>query len=221
MIEISRALARRLRAVFQKSVPIGTSRGQRSPLSLHGSKDGLLVRSYHVEAAVGYHRPGPCPSDEIFLPGECLDDFEGRGNDVVTQETVGPDTVRANWNEGPVPQVRDYASPGKEKPPPVPDEARKLVPVERDLFKALREASHCVARDSCRFSLGKMQLRGRKGEVVATDGKQLLLQKGFTFPWDDDVLIPTLGIFGSKDLDQHDGFFLGRTDTHLCLRIGP
>ncbi len=138
VIEISRGLARRLRAVFHKSVPIGTSRAQRSPpLSLHSSKDGLLIRSFHVETVVEYHRPGPCPSDEIILPGASLDDFEGRGDDVVTLETVGPDIVRAHWNEGPVPQVRDYANPGKEKLPPIPDEARKLVPVERDLFKAV------------------------------------------------------------------------------------
>ena len=43
MIKISRALARRLRTVFRKSVPIGM-RGQHSPISLLGTKDGLVLK---------------------------------------------------------------------------------------------------------------------------------------------------------------------------------
>jgi hypothetical protein len=221
MIVIGRALARRLRAVFRKSVPTGTMRRQRSPLFLHASDGGLLVRSYHPEVIVEYHRPEPCPPEEILLPGEALDEFEGRGDNLVILEGVGSDAVRANWNDGGVPQVRDYRSPDKERLPAFPEKPLKLVPVEPGLLKALHQAACCSAQDGSRFSLSKLQLRGRKGEVIATDGKQMFLQKGFTFPWDEDVLIPALGVFGLKELMQEERLLLGKTDSHLCLRVGP
>ncbi len=221
MIEISRALARRLRLVFRKSVPIGTMRGQRSPLSLLAGKDGLLVRSHHPEVMVEFHQPGPSPLAEMGFPGEALDEFEGRGDVSVILEPIGAEAVRARWEDGGVPQVRDYRSPDKEKLPPFPKEPLTLVPIEPGLLKALDEATWFSAQDGSRFSLSKLQLRGRKGEVIATDGKQMLLQKGFTFPWDDDVLIPALGVFGIKELAQEGRLLLGKTDTHLCLRIGP
>ena len=37
------------------------------------------------------------------------------------------------------------------------------------------------------YPLGNLQLRGRAGEIIATDGHQLLLQGGFHFPWPEDV----------------------------------
>src|SRR5205085_1342969 len=99
VIQISRALARHVRAVLRKAVPPGTARGRRPPLSLHAGPDGLRVRSHHPDVAVEFHRPGPCPPDEVVLPGEALDEFEGRGDAPVTLEAVGPDSVRALWDD--------------------------------------------------------------------------------------------------------------------------
>ncbi len=220
MIEISRALARRLRLVFRKSLPPGTTRGQRSPLSLYAGQDGLLIRSHHPEVVVAYHRPGPCSREEMHLPGEVLDDCAGRGNDAITLDTLGTETVRAMWHDGGVPQLRDYHCPDKEKSPPLPEEPKKLVPVEPGLLRALAEAALCSAREGSRFSLSKIQLKS-KGEIVSTDGRQLLVQKGFSFPWEDDLLITALSVFGYKDLAADEQLFLGRTETHVCLRTGP
>src|SRR5262249_22265988 len=103
----------------------------------------------------------------------------------------------------------------------VPEEPETFLPVAADLLPALAEAVGSAARDGARFALTRLQLRGRQGEVVATDGRQLLIQKGFTFPWREDVLVAALDVFGLKELTQEEGVLLGKTDTHVCLRIGP
>jgi hypothetical protein len=65
---------------------------------------------------------------------------------------------------------------------------------------ALAEASRSTAKESVRYGLSRLRLRGSTGEVVATDGKQLLVQGNFQFPWQDAVLVPRLSVFGHRDM---------------------
>ena len=64
-----------------------------------------------------------------------------------------------------------------------------------------------------------MQLRGT-GEVVATDGKQLLIQGGFKFPWKDRVLIPRMGLFGAGVLPEDAPVKIGRSAKHIFIQAG-
>ena len=50
------------------------------------------------------------------------------------------------------------------------------------LLQALHEASEVTDADSHRFALGCLQL-SKDGNINATDGRQLLVQQGFNFPW--------------------------------------
>jgi hypothetical protein len=54
----------------------------------------------------------------------------------------------------------------------------------------------------------------------ATDTR-LLVQGGFTFPFKEDLLVPCCGVFGLPPLHQFDDVGIGRTDTHVAIRIGP
>lgn len=87
-------------------------------------------------------------------------------------------------------------------------------------WKALADGSACAATESLRYSIEKLQLRGKSGEIVATDGRQLLIQSGFRFPWKDDVLIPNTTLFASRDLAIDSAVRVGRTATHVTFKIG-
>lgn len=67
----------------------------------------------------------------------------------------------------------------------------------------------------------KIQLRGGTGDIVATDGKQLLIQSGFALPWKEDVLVPAMSVFACRELPQDGPVTLGKTDKHVCVRVGP
>ena len=66
-----------------------------------------------------------------------------------------------------------------------------------------------------------IQLQGGRGQVVATDARQLLVRSGYSFPWADDLLIKARPIFGCRALPRDQPVEVGRTDTHVFLRVGP
>ncbi|MEJ7636826.1 MAG: hypothetical protein WKF75_02255 [Singulisphaera sp.] len=64
-------------------------------------------------------------------------------------------------------------------------------------------------------------LRGSTGELVATDGRQLLTRGGFPFPWADDVLVRRSPVFAARGLPRDRPVSAGRTPTHVVLKTGP
>ena len=89
------------------------------------------------------------------------------------------------------------------------------------MLDALAEASCTATRSSPRYALDCLQLRGTTHKVVATDGLQLLVQSGFSLPWDGDLLIKGSPIFGPKGLPRDQPVLIGKTETHVVLRVGP
>src|SRR5207253_462226 len=89
------------------------------------------------------------------------------------------------------------------------------------LLAALGHAASTTAREGTRYALHRLQLRGCRGEVVATDSKQLLVQGGFAFPWTDDVLVAVAGVFAAPELPCDAPVAVGRTATHVWVMVGP
>jgi hypothetical protein len=85
----------------------------------------------------------------------------------------------------------------------------------------LDAAVRTTAPEGYRTALTRLLLRGKPGEIVATDGRQLLIQGGFRFGWPEDVLVPRLPVFGHRDLTFTDPARLGRTASHVGLSLGP
>jgi len=68
--------------------------------------------------------------------------------------------------------------------------------------------------------MSRLQLKG-SGEVIATDGCQVLIQGGFSFPWTETILVPAVTAFGCQELPQDVPVLLGRSRRHLGIRVGP
>jgi hypothetical protein len=77
LIEITRALARQLRAVLRKITPLYTGRGPRPAVALHASPDGLRLRAGYAQAVLEYRLAGPHPEATLAVPAEALDDCAG------------------------------------------------------------------------------------------------------------------------------------------------
>jgi len=219
MIEFPRSLARQLWAVLRRAVP--KPHGPHGPLvEFQTGPKGLYVRVAHPEVSVEFQQPGANPAESVKLPMVALADFEGKSPDVVTLERNNDGQVIARWQDAGMPQVNEYEAGDGDKAPAFPDSPDRLVRNPPGLLKALEEAGHCTASDSVRYALHRLQLRGRSGEVVATDGKQLLLQGGYHFPWEEDVLMPSVPVFGSRELGQEVHVEIGRTKQRVVVRIG-
>ena len=86
---------------------------------------------------------------------------------------------------------------------------------------ALHEAGRTAARDESRYALTRVQLQGKAGQILGTDGKQALIQGGWTFPFTDNILVPAIPMFGMKDVAAQADVRIGKTATHLVVTAGP
>ncbi len=57
--------------------------------------------------------------------------------------------------------------------------------------------------------------------MAATDGRHLIVQTGFDFPWDEDLLLPASPLFRGKDLAGENTVQIGRSGKWLTLQTGP
>ena len=105
--------------------------------------------------------------------------------------------------------------------PAFPDVPQSTLSNEPGFLKALADATQSAAKAAIRYAVNNLQLRGKSGDIVATDGLQLLVQSGFQFPWTEDVLIPASPVFGCREIPQDVTVAIGMTDTHVLLRAGP
>lgn len=215
MIELPRSVARTIRAVFRRLAPKGAT----PVVSFMAGIGGLFVRLHRTDILAEYHLEGDRPPEEITLPFAAFAAFEGR-NGTVTLESTGPGTVQARWSDAGVPQVVDYEATDMANLTPHPAPPESVVAMPDGFLAAMADASQCTSRDNPRYALTHLHLRGGRGTIVATDGRHLLTQAGFSFPWQDDVLVPATSLFGCKEL-QGQPVQLGHTETHVVLSIGP
>ena len=132
-----------------------------------------------------------------------------------------PDRTVVRWDDRGIPQSREYdlVTP-VDRLEPMPALPATWASNPGELLDALAEATEISIADSPRYSLECLQLQGHHGQVVATDGRQLLVRSGYRFPWPDDLLIKARPIFACRAIPRDQPVEIGRTETHIVIRAG-
>jgi hypothetical protein len=222
VIRLTSREARAVRGVFRRAALGIPPRGTIPPLVLR--TDGTKLRAQHRYAGLAVEHvqdaPGLAP-EAVALPLDTLGELEVREVTPVELEAVAPDRTVARWADSGIPQTREYEVILVDRLAPFPDLPAEWSDAPPGLLDTLAEASAIACHGSTRYALGCVQIRRRDGrhELVATDGCQLLVQGGFTLPWDGDVLVNRTPLFGSRVLREHS-LSVGRTETHVVLRAG-
>ena len=99
----------------------------------------------------------------------------------------------------------------------VPGEARTALDHGCRSAPALADATDTTDPESSRYALGCVCLRGESKSIAATDGRQLLVQRGCEFPWSGDRLIPASPVFRSRELAANGPVTIGATDQHVAI----
>lgn len=214
---ITRSLARQLRGVFRKAAPRSST--FKPAVSLTAGSDGLHVRLHGGAVLVEFHQLGSLLSEIISLPFETFADFEGR-NDSPVNLAKKESSVQARWDDGGLPQFKDYEGADPAKLPEFPTVPAEMTTADAGLFKALADAAHVAARDAIRYTVDHLLLKGSNGTLIATDGHQLLVQEHH-WPWSDDVLVPSSAVFSSKEFGDEQPVHVGKSNTHVTLKVGP
>ena len=224
MITITRRQARRLRAVFRRHAarhhPQGAQcrRSSSAPTRTTGCASGTTrppwPSSTPCRARTGRRGRSPCRSTPWPTS---------------RARTTRPSSWRPPRRAGPSSAGTTGASPRPASTPSPTSRACRRSPPRRprpescpaDLLDALAEAAATTDEGSTRYALDCLQLKGATGEVVATDGRQILIQGGFRFPWDGDLLVRRTPLFAVRELPRDRPVEVGRTDAHVVLRAGP
>ena len=217
MIEIPRPLLRQFRLAWKRSLPAHTGRTPVPWVVVETARDHLSLQIRHEETALRCQVTTQQTPAVLCLPALALQEAEGRTGNVTLGRSG--DNVVARWTEQSIPHVVEYDTADPAALPPFPELPRSSSTNPPALLKALDDAMHTVGLQSPRYATTHVQLRG-SGEVVATDGKQLLLQGGFQFPWKDSVLIPRVALFDSGVLPVSGPVKVGRSAKHAIVQAG-
>ena len=183
--------------------------------------DGLRIRTTELDVAVEYTPPRRATGEEFSLPLEFLDRCEAKRDDPITLELQPRNLVLVEWTDGGVPQQVHYDAKPATKAAPFPAMPEEFADVDPGLWSALARAKETVDQEASRYALACMQLRGTKGQIVTTDGRQVLFEGGFQFPWSEDLLIHAPTVLGWSELVNNIPIGIGRTENHVALRLGP
>jgi len=219
LITITRSLAHQVRAVCKRALN-GAGRAHAPVVSFHSGPAGLRIRTAGYDVAVQYHQQGDFAPEEITVPLDMLAQCEGRRHDEVTLERAD-NQVTVRWTDDGAPQLAqcDVLEAGNWPIGPVAGSTTTENPP--GLITAPADAMATADRESTRYATNKIQLRGQAGTICATDGRQLLVQRGFTFPWDEDLLLPRTTVFQSKDLPQDQPVQVTKSGSWVGFAIGP
>jgi hypothetical protein len=217
LITITRRLALQLRTVLRRA--FGNFRGKGPAIGFIAGKEGLTVKSIFGDVAVECRLPGERTAEILWLPFEFLADVAGKNDEPVDLEATGNDQVSVQWRTGNVPQIVTYDAT-------VPCEADKfpVLPTaftanRPGLLQALHEASEVTAPEGVRYATNCLQLCP-DGTINATDGRQALIQSGFSFPWQDAILVPHNRVFASPELPQDQPVGVARSGDWAVVSAG-
>ncbi len=216
MISISRSLARQFRAVARRA---GVSARHAGYVRLVATPDALSLYAANQRVAVEYRDGGRFITADLTVPLQLFADCEGKRSDPVTIRLGEPGHVVATWDEGGLPQHRDYLFADAAAIPSLPSMPSELASNEPHLLVALRDAMETTEKNANRYALDCVQLKGR-GSLAATDGHQLLAQSGFDFGWTEDILMEASDVFASRELPHDQPVQIGKTANWVSVQVG-
>jgi hypothetical protein len=220
VIEMPRDLARRFRAVLRGSLLAEGPRASWPLLVVRAGPEGLTLQARQADSALLYSQPGAAGEGAIAFRSDLLAQVEGRRADPVVLEQVTFGKGRACWTDAGVSRTVEFETVTTDSVSAFPALPKQFTPMPAGLLTALAEAARTTPRDNSRYALTRIQIRGKAGQMAATDGKQLLVQSGFTFPWAEDVLVPRVPAVGSRELAGEETVQVGRTASHVAVRAG-
>ncbi|QDU09626.1 hypothetical protein [Gimesia aquarii] len=217
MIQVSRSLIRELKTGFSRGLGI-TSRQTGPPVEFLVDQHHLRIRTSNQQVALEYRLPAEgLENQHLVAPFGLLRCCYGPQSDLVQIQREGK-AIQVEWQEAGIPQLMEYPTAACVEFPALPDHFELN---ESRLMVALGDVCETVTTDSARYALDHLQLRGSAGQVISTDGRQLLVQEGFQFPWEEEFQIPANRLLCSREMGRGKSVEVGKTAEWVALRSGP
>ncbi len=220
MIQLPRAVARAFRALARKCHP-SRPRSPAPPVTLHQVDGRLILHADFGEVSLTWTGTAGTESESMVIPMALIDAIDGPGDDSIQIVREGTDRAVARWADRGVPRSFPCELVSAQVEHAVPESPVAWGAVLSEFLGVLHEAGRTAARAATRYALQRVQVRGSKGQIIGTDGKKAYLRSGVSLPFPDDLLVPAVPVFGSRELAPRDNVRVGMTDTHFVVAVGP
>lgn len=217
MISISRSLVRQFRAVARRAGLCKLGSNGSAGVRLIATPGSLRLQASNGRVAVEHQMAGRFEAVDLTVPWQLFADCEAKNDGAVLIRRNETSGIDASWDDRGVPQQKEYVTADAIE---MPAFSRELVPNPPNLLMALRDAKATTELSSTRYALDCIHLNGAIGSIAATDTHQLLVQTGFQFPWQDQVLIRSTEVFASRELPAELPVEIGRTESGVTVRVG-
>lgn len=220
MITLCRSLVRQVRAALRRAGIHRDHTTLNPPVAIVADHDGLRIRAYSPAAVLEYHQPGELTPESILVPQQFFDDCEGRKNEEVVLENQKNGGVTAQCRGGKIPQLFQYEAQHLKDVTLFPARPERMASNDPALLAALACAAEVADRNPVRYATDCLELAGKAGTVVGTDGAQLLIESGFCFPWETPQLVPASKFFAFAELPLYQQVEVGITGKWFALAVG-
>lgn len=222
MITLSRALAKRLVSLVHKTLNLPRGLQGRQAVKFvvpeNPSERGLIIESATATRAVRYRDPGYRGLPQSFeVPLEALQTLAKSAAKEGEFSLQGEAEVRLHFVEKSMPREEGFSAPDLVLEAPASPDTGYLLPLtaRKALIAAFETAD---SREPGRYALNRVQLQGSQGAVVATDGRQLLIQTGLGWPFEEDLLLANYAkLFRSGDFPE-EPIECCKTERHFVFR---
>ncbi|WP_146117582.1 MULTISPECIES: hypothetical protein [Pirellulaceae] len=203
------------RSVVKKGLKV--TRRHRGPnVQITANSAVICLRASTPDLAMEFRQPGTFSPFHCVLPFDMLRNCQASRQSKISFQ-ADADRIRACWYEMGIPQQVE-AKPETFQPfPELPASWEENPP---ELMDALRNASDSAEREPSTFTLSHIRLRGRDGQIVGTDGRQLFSEDGFKFPWQQSHLIQASPLFRLSEMRSKDRTFVGKAIDWIAFRTG-
>ena len=214
MIELYRSNIRTIRTTIRKSLGIKSAR-QAPAITIRANGNQILIQAATNTIAIECRLPNNSPKECFAIPYKALAISEGKLDDPVSF-TKHDDTIIVRWTDKGIPQTRVFAVADATE---MPIDPAQFTPIEHRFLAAMANAVNTTDTESSRFALNCVRLRGRDGQIAATDSSQAFVESGFAFPWQDEVLIPASGAFAAIGCSGADSVLIGRSEDWVSIQV--
>jgi hypothetical protein len=224
MIELPRREAGRFRALARRCV-VGRPRGPAPPVILRQDQNCLTLSTSLGEVTLSLRLSVPTAVEcESIVPSAVLEAVEGNDSGSATIDVASSGKIRCRWTNRGESREASFDAPASAAMPMAespPSRARRMRSVDESFLSALHECGRTTSGESVRYAFSRVQLRGKEGQVIATDGRQLLVCSGFEFPFEENVLIPAVPVFGNREITAQPSVRVGSVGSEIIVEVGP
>jgi hypothetical protein len=220
LITLSRATAKRFVSLLSKTFNLPRNLLKRQAVEFLVDENGLAIESATATHAVRYRDPSYRGLPQNWeAPLEAIQALAISGAPIGGFSLQGEAEVRLHLVEKTIRRDEGFSAPDLVLESPSSPEVGYLLPVNaRQALIAAFETTD--QRVPGRYALNCIQLQGSKASLAATDGRQLLIQSGLHWPFEEDLLLANYRkLFACGDFPEGP-MEVCKTERQLVFRAG-